>query len=412
MAIALVYPASQETEAQSLDSRMRRFSGVEHFTLSAGETVVDAFSDACGCAQALFFLTAPVTPRASREEWGGILEHLEQHRDPPLAFYCPSPLQVPAAVRRGAFLADRRAVDSWAASHFQLPGDTLARLPWFSGRELELARLHELLVDQPGAVTLTGPALCGKTALAQHFARVASPYFQSVEWILDGRPLPASAISTRSLYVIDAAEEPYSIPPGNSSVLLTARTWNSGPSLSVEPVPLPEIPTGPDLATLALFRPSGFHRAVCGLTQESLAALAERRLLDPIDAAGDWFRLPWPTEPAEEERPRWARAVHQGLLDARHRRAWLPEAFAAYRWAAERDWNLAPDLGRRAARQFESEGRLSEAAQLWQWLELDAHGHAQPALAAEAASSRAWLINEHTGAYRRLEPGDQLPLFT
>lgn len=412
MAIALVYPATHEADAKSVEGKLARFAPVDLFALGERETVVDVFAEAKASDQVLFLLTAGVTPPAARGEWRGILEHLEQRRDPPLAFHLLEPVAVPAAVRRALCGDGLRGVDAWAASHCQLPGHVPAALPWFTGREQELEDLFQALVDRPGVLTLTGPALCGKSSLAQHFARLAGPCFQSVEWIMDGRTLPASAIGTRSLYVVDEAPEPYVIPAGNSSVLLTAREWHSGPTLALSPVALPELPDEPDLAALALLRRNGFHRLAADMPIERLTALAEARLLDRIDAAGDWYRLPWPVAPDESWRPRWARAVYYGLLQPQDRHAWLPESLPAYLWAAQHDWPLAVELGRRAARKLEEEGRQAQAAHLWRLLEMDAEAHGQPALAKEAASARAWIVNEHSGAYLDIEPGEQLSLFT
>jgi hypothetical protein len=100
------------------------------------------------------------------------------------------------------------------------------------------------------------------------------------------------------------------------------------------------------------------------------------------------------------------------LLSPADRVAWLPEALPAFRWAVAQDWGLAVEMGRRAAKALEEDRRPTEAVFIWDTLEREARDRGESQVAAEAASARAWLVNEHTGAYLQINPGEQLSLFT
>lgn len=412
MPLALVFPGSREEQARLLKERLSRFANIEQFALAAGETVADAFADVRDASLAVFLLDNSSTPRPNRDAWGGILEHLEGNHDPPAAFYFLEPVPVPAVVRRAACLDDPRSLDRWAASHTSIPGHVPAPLPWFEGRDDEIRILRDALLDQPGIIAITGPPLCGKSALAQHFAMLAAPHFQKVEWIAGGRSTASSPIDGRALIVVDDAPERIDIPDSNSSVLITARESRIRAQVRLAALSLPDPPAHPMLPRLALFHRHGFHRLAVGLPLPELKRLVELRCLDPIDAAGDWYRLPWLVSADETARAPWAQAAHRGLLRPAERHAWLPEAFPAFEWAVENDWTLAVGIARRAAAAFEQSGHRPEAAALWKLLELHARRRGDLNLAAEAASAHAWIVNEHTGAYRTFNPGDQLPLFT
>ncbi len=353
--------------------------------LPAGQTVNAAWEEGLGSDAVLAVLSESAVPaKLKREDWAGVLEHVEGNAEPPVGWVLAGECAFPHLLRRNTRLffdgADLRRIERWALSLREVEkGFEPARLPWFSGRGEELERLWEWLVDEAGTAVVSGGAGSGKSCLAQEFARAAGGHFHEILWLgcggrsetfLQGEMARCKDWEQRRrLVVLEDADVPFpEIPPAKrTSVLITTREWwpERAVLLGEEREAAVRAPVEEEMLRLweamTVCRrgavPLALAAEIAGLSERAAEEAADRlaagRSIDPLDAAGKYFRRP---EGGEAE---WLRRRHAEVLDCvfgdhRQRREqckeWLGEWESAWRWAKEEDWRLAASLGLRGFR--------------------------------------------------------------
>ena len=143
---------------------------------------------------AILLLLSPgsVPPRVSREEWEALLQHLAGHQEPPVALIAVRDGPWPKLLERRSFyrwtepsLHVLRALERFVIAAHPAPNQTpfqAAKLDWLP-HSPQLESLWAALVDRCGAIAVTGPEHCGKSALAQQLAHDAREHFRDVLWI-------------------------------------------------------------------------------------------------------------------------------------------------------------------------------------------------------------------------------------
>ncbi len=364
-----------------------------------------------------------VPPQAGRQFWGTVIDHVSGNGAPPAVSVLLRPCSYPRTLERGTFHRWEgearevlRALEAWALSLHALPSRRSfepARLPWFTGRERELAWLWERLVDRSGvAVLVNETPASGKTALAQEFCLQAREHFRDLVWFSCGDLSPEQiaaglaeqlcleraglsdlirrAGEHRVLLVLDNLPPSVPIPDitlERASVLITARESGMADVLLVEPVSPIEPATPSDPVDLRLLRamavcrrdafPLDFAARIAGLdpvtAAEATSHLIRDRLADPLDETRGILRLNALSATAvdgdvEEERRRHAMLLKETLSAWREDTSSALRLFAefqpAFRWAIEADWPLAGSLARRAYDLLSYSGRAAEGAQV------------------------------------------------
>jgi hypothetical protein len=425
-------PADREVAA-AIAARLERGAGVT-VTLDDGGTESVAVQWKWGdSAAAILLLLSPesVPLRAGRSDWGELLDHIGSNARPPVASALVRECGYPRLLERKRFFRwdagprdALRAIEKWALQLYSLPerrSFTPARLPWFEGREKELDRLWETLVDEAGTAVVVNPAAgSGKTSLAQEFSRQAGEHFRDVLWVACGGRSPASIVADladqlgvdcegdageafaalartagghRLLLVLDDAPPSLAVPvaEGRASVLVTTRstqieTPRAARIMRLEAAPefRPAVPDNP--VDRRLWRamaachssaiPLGLAARIAGIEPAEAAEACERliegRLVDPFDWGNGRLRLPSQSIAAaggleEDERRRHAEAIDE--LASRPSasadfRQCTDEILPAFRWLAEADWERASAFGRRASALLGRCGRLAEGAEL------------------------------------------------
>ncbi len=451
--------------AAALAARLERMAEarvwLEECNPAAGETVASAWEAGLSSAAILLLLSPEAVPRErTRTAWQSVLDHLERRGSPPLASLLLRDCDYARLLERRRFFrwsdgetAVLRALTSWLVTLHPAAEPTFvpARLPRFLGRNEELERLWTRLVDGSGSVVLTGGAGSGKTSLAQEFARAAAASFRDVLWVDCGGRSPAflagdlesqlgiraAALDHRVLLVLDdvAGPPPVVAPPeGPASILITTRSLGSLGAIPIERAgAIPDRPPA-DAACERLWRAMGACRrnglplelaaGMAGLASHAAHAACEllvaEAYVDPLDGAGTRFRLSGLSQAAALAVPDSAalRRAHASALHTAFsvatpqsaRRALIAELEHAIDWALLHDWDLARALARRSFQFLKANGRLREAARVYELLRQAARDHADAELAQECSWELSWIQDE-PGQIRRVAiDGRQLSL--
>jgi hypothetical protein len=282
--------------------------------------------------------------------------------------------------------------------HEQQNRSALAHIPWFFGREAELGRLFEALVDSGGGqIRVTSKGRVGKTALAQEFARNAADHFREVLWVGCGdrsaaairgdltrqlgaemeRSIPALLHEHRLLVVLDDLRGPVPMelsPGARTSVLITSReSFEGSMELDALQPDSPETRVAEDdvpmWRALSCCWPLGanveFAARVAGIAEPAAVSIVQRlissRTVDPVDAARVRLNV---SSTLEEFRQRHARAVMSGFYKSPASDDLIPEMLPALQWAQKNDWELACALGQRASDFLRNRYRNAEAAEI------------------------------------------------
>jgi len=416
-----------------------------------------------GCDAVVLLWSPEAAPSGGgRQVWGALLDHVTRNADPPVAHVLVRPCAYPPLLERKRFCrwasdpaAVLRSLQCWTIGLHPSPappGAALAGVPWFAGRESELAALTAALGDHAATAIVTGAAGSGRTTLAHEFAHRAAPLFREVIWVACREQPPAAVAAElaaqlgvspegplteawdrlrdhigrhRVLVVLDDFDPGALTLPrsgGSASVLITLAAH------AVPPCDLPVIELGAprpasgislphDPAALRLWRALSlcqkdaahldFAAALAGL-EENAAREAARLLTSghagyPVDEAGLRYRLVR-RAPEEEVEP-LRRAHAMLLLEAFSRWTAQPatcgrlvaESLAAIRWAVRHDWATATQLGRRLAAFLQAQRRELETCDLLRDLRDAATARADAATAFSCARELSWLlgIEEH-----------------
>lgn len=274
-------------------------------------TVAEDWEGGQYCAAVLLLLSPDSVPaRLRREDWESLLGHISGNAEPPVAAMLVRPCAYPRLLERKNFFhwaecstEALRAIERWGLSLQPSPERRAyepACLPWFQGRQRELALLWETLVDGAGsAVALQVEPGSGKTSLAQEFARQAGEQFRDVIWVACGsRPwesilgelasrleVPLDAVQEESVAMLETAVGKHRLllilddasgcvpmlprPDGLASILITTRSEDlalARPAVAIrlerlrrEKIEAPENPAELRLwQAMAVCRPDGF----------------------------------------------------------------------------------------------------------------------------------------------------------
>lgn len=418
------------------------------------QTMAQAWDGGLSSGAILLLLSADAIPIAlPRKDWDALLQHVDAHAVPPVGALllndCPYPrlLERRRFVRHaGAPAAALREIAQWIVSAHRIepPRFVAAPLPWFQRRERELRDLEDALVDDSGIVAVVGEnPRCGKTSLAQEFARRYDSHFRDLLWITCGartrtaiRAEIAASMGIaeddriesvlenhRFLLVLDDVVE-IPINPranGRASVLATARSPElrlpqHGRRIEVAAVSSPS----PNVASIDPIERQFLDAASACRAQEFAAALAARiadlddsaaraacehlaalRLIDPLDAAGARFRIVAAIDPSDDIRRRHAETLRAIFAEWRREparcRALIAEFEIALDWGLSRDWPLAVALADRGFAFLRSENRVQEAAELYRRLRQNARARGDSGVAENCSWELSWIENESGG---------------
>ncbi len=424
---------------------------------AGGETVADKWDAGVSSAAILLLLSPEAVPRErTRAAWQSLLEHLEGGASPPLSSVLLRNCDYARLLERRRFFrwsdgrtAVLRSLASWLLT-LHRPNETRllepARLPWFQGRAAELELLWDRLVDASGTVVLAGEPGSGKTSLALEFARTAAGHFRDILWVDCGgrssafvagdlgiaarRPSAdalADALRHRVLLVLDdvADEPPVALPAeGLASIVITTRQPRPG-SVAVQPVtrafradPPADCECERLWRAMAVCRRNGFPlelaTAVAGLAADVGRRACERLvaegLVDPLDLAGEWFRLSARSQQAAllAADANALRRAHAAALPAGP--AFIAEIENALEWAILNDWDLARGLAIRSFGFLKKAGRLREAARVYELLRDQARDRRDLDLARECSWELSWIRDEPGEIRRSATDGQQLAL--
>lgn len=402
------------------------------------------------CSAILLLLSpSSVPPRVSREEWEALLQHLSGHQEPPVALIAVRDGPWPKLLERRAFyrwtepsLHVLRALERFVIAAHPAANQTpfqAAKLDWLP-HSPQLESLWAALVDRCGAIAVTGPKHCGKSALAQQLAHDAREHFRDVLWIgcgdrslkslaceiaanvgtvLEGeieqasRQLAGQIAAHRLLLVLDDVLSDVSclIPKqGRVSTLVTTRDGDTVPSLAKMTLRAPRdqsaaAPTND--ATLRLWQamsaccaanfPLDVAAEAAGISSDKASVgarmLAASRHIHPLDAAGVCYRLviPHPSPLVAEHAAATHRIFRQWVTDPNRCMAAVREVPHAVRWGLAHDWSLASDLGRWAFALLRVEKRGLEAAELLEPLAQEAERRGDGKTAEDFRWELSWI---------------------
>ncbi|HME07226.1 MAG TPA: TIR domain-containing protein [Bryobacteraceae bacterium] len=422
---------------------------------------------------AILLLLSPhaVPSRVSRTEWEAVLNHITSNAEPPIGFLFIAECGYPRLLERKRFFrwdegsrAALRRIEEWVMRLHRLPerrSFVPARLPWFEGRQRELATLWEKLVDGAGTAVIYHSGAGGKTSLAQDFARQAGGHFRDILWMDCGDRSPVSIAGDlaeglgiaceagseedlkrladvvgqhRVLLVFDDLRPGFDFvvgPEGRASVLITTR-WEQGGAIQIDDAPPVELDIPEDPVTVRLWqamavcRPSGFPVELAAEIAEvepgdvaaACARLIQGRLVDPFDQAAGRLRMSAASVAVaggslEAQRRRHADVVHAAIHPRTSHpdkaRQYIPEVMPAFRWATKADWNLAGKLARQGYTYFRNHGRLAEGVELLIALRNAAELREDWQVSDECDWELSWVRNTpYRGADRGPVEGDQL----
>ncbi|MCC6364240.1 MAG: TIR domain-containing protein [Bryobacterales bacterium] len=445
VSVFLCYAEKDRALAQAIARRLEQGAEARVVCdeLPAGQTVNAAWEAGLGADAVLVVLSeSSVPPKVKREDWAGVLEHLEGNAEPPVGWVLAGQCPFPPLLRRNTRLffdgADLRGMERWALSLRETDrGFVPARLSWFSGRGAELERLWQWLVDETGTVVVSGGPGSGKSCLAQEFARAAGEHFHEIVWLgcgersetfLHGELARCNHWERRRrLLVLEDAGVPFlEIPPAKrASVLITTRDWWTERAVLLGEGREAAVNAPEEEELLRLWEamtvcrrdafPLALAAEIAGLSSRAAQEVADRlaagRWIDPLDAAGKYFRRP------EGGEAQWLRRRHAEVLDSAfgdHRqqpdqcKAWLAEWESAWRWAMQADWRLAASLGLRGFRFLKETDWLYEAVEVVEDLLQAAELRGDTQLEEECRYELSWIHGAQGNLRRPAGGGEQL----
>ncbi len=400
---------------------------------------------------------ASVRARVQREEWAGLLEHVEANGSPPVACVKLDDCAYPKMLERRRFFTwtgdgfeTLRDLERWAIALHPPAAERLdlAPVPGFEGRDLEIDALFAALVDAPGQAALLNPEpASGKTALAQEFARLASRHFREVYWADCGTNHPerihndlreqagtAAFLEHRVLVVLDnvTGEDQLLADSARASILVTSRL----PALrsryrefhldsSAPPDAYPVAAESDAGRLLETLRACGPHAAAvsiaanaAGLFEENArsaaASLVEGGHAVRFDLAGKRIRLSYP-QPADPSRQAAlaetvADAIERWRLDGALAADALPEAATAIEWGFENHWPLAVRLSQCLFTYLRARNRDDEARRVMERLAGAAESRGDETARKEADWELSWMASGSAPPQRQQDSGQQLAL--
>lgn len=408
---------------------------------------------------AIIALLSPnsVRPKVQRDEWAGLLEHVETNEAPPVACVKLAACAFPKILERRRFFnwtsdgfETLRDIERWAIGLHPPVAERLdlAPIPGFEGRDLEIDALFAALADTPGQAALLNPEpASGKTALAQEFTRRASRHFREIYWADCGANHPerihndlrdqagtAAFLEHRVLVVLDnvTSEDQLLADPARASILVTSRLpalrsryreFHLDSSAPSEAAPIvPESDAGRLLGALRACGPHGAALSIAakaaGLFDEqsrsAAAALIEARHADPFDLAGKRIRLSYP-QPADPSRQAAlaeavADAIERWRLDGALAADALPEAAEAIEWGFENQWPLAVRLSQCLFTYLRARNRDDEARRVMERLAGAAESRGDETARKEADWELSWLASGSAPPQRPQDSSQQLAL--
>ena len=370
-------------------------------------------------------------------DWQPLLKHLEGNAAPDVGVVLLDSCPFPKLLERKRFFrwSDGpndilRRIERWIIGLHRddQPSCVPAPLPWFGGREKELASLWAALVDESGMVVLSNPQpRSGKSALAQEFARLASGHFRDIVWHGSG-DLRTFLPRHRQLLVLDdlSGDVPaVACEQGRASVLITSRRrdLNFPPHARIIEIEYVdsgrevEWPSDPSemklLEAMSICRPQSvplqLASRIAGLNEADARSIADRlatrRLIDPVESTGTYFRLIHGTEPTDALRLRHSQMLHKAFSDWRKQpdpcKIFLGELDAGFEFAAVSDWTLAIRLAAHAFAFLRAEERLPEAVRLYSRLRDAARERNDEETLQNCNDELAW-ISDGQGATRSI----------
>ena len=404
----------------------------------APQTLPAAWDGGSSSTAILLLLSPDSLPQSLPiRDWQPLLKHLEGNAAPDVGAVLLDSCPFPKLLERKRFFrwSDSpndvlRRIERWIVGLHRddQPSAVPAPLPWFRGRERELAALWSALVDESGMVVLLNPQpRSGKSALAQEFARLASGHFRDIVWHGSG-DLRTFLPRHRQLLVLDAlGNEPPAVAceQGRASVLITSRRrdLNFPPHARIIEIDCVdsgghvEWPSEPSeiklLEAMSVCRPQSvplqLAARVAGLNDPDARSiadrLAERRLIDPVEATSTYFRLIHGKEPTDALRLRHSQILHKAFSDWRKQpepcSLFLGELEPGFEFAAVSDWNLAIRLAAHAFAFLRAVERLPEAVRLYSRLRDAARERNDEETVQNCCDELAW-ISDGQGATRSI----------
>ncbi|MCX6625282.1 MAG: hypothetical protein NTY38_30325, partial [Acidobacteria bacterium] len=447
--IFLCHSPADRQVAATIAARLKRSTGLEPWVHVCGPGPEDmapvVWDMGLSAAGILLLLSPEVVPRPlSRAAWQALLDHVGRFQPPPIGTVLVRDCPFPLMLKRKAFFEwgegsneVLRAIERWVIGLYGEMEERLfvpARLPRFAGREPELARLWEKLVDNCGTVVVTNPEPgSGKTSLAQQFASAANDHFRDVVWVECGDRSPAfiagelavklGAKGRRVLVVLDDVREDAPIlpaPEGLVSLIVTTRNVNLQipghvtvmPIEAVQPDapgswPSAEADEGRLWRAMSACRPNGLLLSlaaeVAGLSAEEARAACGRLVadgwVDPVDEGGKRFRLP-AHSCGGYDRPHRQHAETLCAIFREHRdqparcAEVASELEHSLGWAFGDDWSLATRLARYAFQFWLDQQRLREAVLIFERLRDAALERQDLEVARQCNRELSWLRND------------------
>jgi hypothetical protein len=440
--IFLCFAAADRTAAGMIAARLESAAEVR-VILDAidGQTLHTAWEGGAA-STGIVLLLSPESVKAGlgRDDWAGLLEHIQANAEPPIFRVLVQACPFPRLLERNRFLcwedqaSTLRVLQQWAISlHPSASGGfDPAVQPHFAGRTKELERLRASLVDQPGSIAITGVSRCGKTSLAQEMARRDQSFFRKIVWVscrgrsrscilhelaaqlgLDSpQPVEHSVVRLfqqhRFLAVLDEIEADglvHALSGGAASVVITRPLPLAGlPFLELNPKPAPEpgVPESPEQQlvweAMTVCRtdevPVGLAAAIAEIPVDRAVgicrALAQKHLIDLLDSAGGGtYRVCWPAalrQPREDE----MRRRHARLMPVWFRSN-IAEAWTALNWACESAWDAAVPLGKQLFAHLKSESRSEEVVAVLDQMETAAKRHGDLEALEFVYYERSWI---------------------
>ena len=477
---ALLCHSHADTElAKTIAARLQSTSevdiGLQVCPSAAGTTVVEAWECGLSSRAILLLLSGDAVPsRLKREDWSLLLAHLERDAEPPVVTILAGSCPYPKLLERRNFYRYRddpkgslRAIGRWLLSlDCDGPKFVPADLPWFGGREDELALLWEALVDGAGMVAISNPApASGKSSLAQKFAWAVGRHFRDILWVdcaersqtaIAGELAAQAGVSYegplaqvlgrleplfhehRLLVVLDDVTGPLPFPgsmeSGRTSVLITTGCDGKHLPDHVQVLTIDSVETPVRNAVMegveqrlwqamSVCRPGGFPLTLAAKIanlDDSVALSACNRLVaqrwaDPFDLERNWFRVGAGSR--QERQDENLQRRHAEELNVIFSQWWkLPdhcgtligEVATAFRWSLQSDWRLAASLGEKAFAYLKSKGRRQEAAEQCRQLADGAREWQDERVAETCAWELSWLQDEGGEVRSRPAAAEQL----
>ena len=433
-------PADREIATQ-IASRLERGSEATVWLDPCGreapQTITAAWDGGLSSTAILLLLSPNSIPQALPiQEWQPLLKHLEGNAAPDVGAILLDSCRFPKLLERKRFYrwSDGandvlRRIERWIVGLHRddQPSFVPAPLPWFRGRQQELADLWSALVDESGfVVLLNDKPLSGKSALAQEFARLASGHYRDILWHTFG-DLQGFFPEHRQLLVLDDLTD--NVPEaaclqGRASILITTRRRDldfppHARVIEIESAhsPVLQQPSDPReirlLEGICVCRPQSVPLELAGRiagfdskqTRDLADRLAACRVIDLLEATGTYCRLVDGIEAANSLRQRHAQMLYKAFCDWRKQpetcRIFLGELEAGFEMAILTDWNLATRLAAHAFAFLRSEERLPEAVRLYSRLR-DAARERDDAETVRNCSEELSWISDDLGAARSL----------